>query len=961
MGGGGGEATKDMLASNPPVEDASAAAQESPSPQKRKSRLSLRGSFRLSRRLSKSMDNVSTIPADEVAAGTADPEVSKKIASRVKRLFTNSLRLKRTPSRSGAAAREDKLVERAKNLAHQDSFFDTPPPPSMAVPPAIRMETNDGTVLWKVKMDLEYVETEVPECSMLAMDTLEMQATRSYAIMAIPQHLPRITRGMLTESESSRRSSSMGGLLRLFSKSKSDFTNSALDPSQVARRSTTGRSRTKSRSSASSAASGEDGPRVFGRPLDELIANDRKQFRLYDLQIPYLCEVTINYIREHGIRTAGVFRVSGSAKRTRQLNEAFEDGETPSLDAATPADVTSVLKYFLRSMPDGLLTSALYEAFLEIDDISESAEQLLLLRLLISMLPHQNRKLLYSLMQLMGEIAAVASEPDSSQMTSRNLALVLAPSILRSNFEGGKGRQVRSKSMEHRQTAGQPELSSAASEQVTRENAACSVVQMLIDYSEHVFMIPPEVRDLVLQHQMRDTPNVTVTILKTIYNTAINAEGSIATSAPIPIPLHHIMDCSSSSLAKLSLPPCNTANTTTSSLSPPPHSSPLRVEGSASPSVFFRSSLSEGCGFTASPAGDTSTIAIDPHSLPFGDPDDSFHDTAGSAVPSPLLSPAQPTTDHFPEPPSPTRRVSQESRSSASTSSVSEPSRLPRSGQTTRGSSRPSTPSSLHIESSTGGRGATYQHHTTVVDEPGYNWGEIFAMSDDMLRILREAWNAATVRSSPALLAQPEQHHKQCSNSKGTVIDDFSVSYCSETNTPSVVYHTAYGPRDGVVSQKLREQLKLRHRQQQYKQQQQQSTSSVSSAATHRTRRASAASTRTLSNPPTAPATRRASEDLMPVVSQPSVPATRTASTASLHHPARPRRASRPSSGDCTAAPVHKRPSQGDLHFAHSSQPANAVHRQMSRDRVVRRVSATRLTRKPSHVLLFVSDSGTMV
>ncbi len=124
--------------------------------------------------------------------------------------------------------------------------------------------------------------------------------------------------------------------------------------------------------------------------------------------------------------------------RSLQLNESFEGRSDVVLDSATPNDVASVLKYFLRCLPLPLLPSHLVTAFSDVtctlplsrparslsvtcaflgrDEclltaVLETADaQLTALRLLCSLLPPCNRDLLQALLALLSQIAALADE-----------------------------------------------------------------------------------------------------------------------------------------------------------------------------------------------------------------------------------------------------------------------------------------------------------------------------------------------------------------------------------------------------------------------------------------------------------------------------------------------------------------------------------------------------------------------
>lgn len=69
----------------------------------------------------------------------------------------------------------------------------------------------------------------------------------------------------------------------------------------------------------------------------------------------------------YGLRTVGVYRVPGNAAGVAALAAALDRGEPPPEGDARWADVhvaSSLLKAYLRRLPDPLLTAEMYPAFI---------------------------------------------------------------------------------------------------------------------------------------------------------------------------------------------------------------------------------------------------------------------------------------------------------------------------------------------------------------------------------------------------------------------------------------------------------------------------------------------------------------------------------------------------------------------------------------------------------------------
>lgn len=103
-------------------------------------------------------------------------------------------------------------------------------------------------------------------------------------------------------------------------------------------------------------------PKVFGRNLAQLDKDGRPKPVLVMLQKLYA----------KGLSTKGIFRQGANMTKVKELKKQIDStGDTSCLADATIINVGALLKDFLRSLPDPLLTSHLFplwEASLESDD-----------------------------------------------------------------------------------------------------------------------------------------------------------------------------------------------------------------------------------------------------------------------------------------------------------------------------------------------------------------------------------------------------------------------------------------------------------------------------------------------------------------------------------------------------------------------------------------------------------------
>ncbi|XP_059208422.1 rho GTPase-activating protein 22 [Centropristis striata] len=171
---------------------------------------------------------------------------------------------------------------------------------------------------------------------------------------------------------------------------------------------------------------------VFGQRLEETVLYERR----YGVRlVPLVVEQCVNFIRERGLHEVGLFRQPGQASLVKELQEAFDAGERPSFDSSTDVHtVASLLKLYLRQLPEPLVPYRRYQDFLLCGQKLSSDRKLVLgeLRNLLHELPVANFNLLNFICQFLNEVQSYSS---SNKMSGQNLATVFGPNILRAKTE----------------------------------------------------------------------------------------------------------------------------------------------------------------------------------------------------------------------------------------------------------------------------------------------------------------------------------------------------------------------------------------------------------------------------------------------------------------------------------------------------------------------------------------------
>ncbi|XP_074886573.1 protein FAM13A isoform X6 [Buteo buteo] len=184
-------------------------------------------------------------------------------------------------------------------------------------------------------------------------------------------------------------------------------------------------------------------PKVFGVSLLEL-----QQQGLSKNGIPIVVWNIVEYLTQHGMTQEGLFRVNGSMKMVEQLRLQYERGE--EVELVKDGDVysaASLLKLFLRELPDGIITSALHPKFIQLyQDTRNDMQKESNLKELLKELPDAHYCLLKYLCQF---LIKVAEHHVENRMNLCNLATVFGPNCFHvpSGFEGIKEQEICNKIM----------------------------------------------------------------------------------------------------------------------------------------------------------------------------------------------------------------------------------------------------------------------------------------------------------------------------------------------------------------------------------------------------------------------------------------------------------------------------------------------------------------------------------
>ncbi|KAK4232150.1 putative Rho-GTPase-activating protein [Podospora fimiseda] len=196
---------------------------------------------------------------------------------------------------------------------------------------------------------------------------------------------------------------------------------------------------------------------IFGVPLRQSITYANVAISLVDEDgksyiygyVPIVVAKCGVFLKERATEIEGIFRLSGSEKRIKELKNIFDSpdryGKGLVWDGYTVHDAANVLRRYLNDLPEPVVPLDLYEKFRQplrgatkqAVDNAEAGPQfvenfdmdaaIIRYQQLITELPPLNRQLLLYILDL---LAVFAAKSDQNRMNSQNLAAIFQPGML---------------------------------------------------------------------------------------------------------------------------------------------------------------------------------------------------------------------------------------------------------------------------------------------------------------------------------------------------------------------------------------------------------------------------------------------------------------------------------------------------------------------------------------------------
>ncbi|XP_057651897.1 rho GTPase-activating protein 92B-like isoform X1 [Diorhabda carinulata] len=165
--------------------------------------------------------------------------------------------------------------------------------------------------------------------------------------------------------------------------------------------------------------------RVFGTSLKE-------HLRITNKRLAYPLEICISALTEYGMSEEGLFRVAASTSKVKRLKASIDSGCFSVLipEYRDVHILASLLKLYLRELPEPLLTYHLHKEWLDAVQVPE-IYRLEVVKEIVAKLPQENKDNLAYLFQFLSKLA---KHPEN-KMTASNIAIVLSPNLLWNKHE----------------------------------------------------------------------------------------------------------------------------------------------------------------------------------------------------------------------------------------------------------------------------------------------------------------------------------------------------------------------------------------------------------------------------------------------------------------------------------------------------------------------------------------------
>ncbi|KAK1877353.1 Rho GTPase-activating protein 44 [Dissostichus eleginoides] len=150
-------------------------------------------------------------------------------------------------------------------------------------------------------------------------------------------------------------------------------------------------------------------------------------------EIAFPIEACVTMLLECGMQEEGLFRIAPSASKLKKLKASLDCGVLDVQEySSDPHAIAGALKSYLRELPEPLMTTELYDEWIQASNIPDLEKRLQALMAVCEKLPTDN---LNNFRYLIKFLAKLTDFQDDNKMTPGNQAIVLGPNLLWTHTE----------------------------------------------------------------------------------------------------------------------------------------------------------------------------------------------------------------------------------------------------------------------------------------------------------------------------------------------------------------------------------------------------------------------------------------------------------------------------------------------------------------------------------------------
>ncbi|KAM6957517.1 rho GTPase-activating protein 44 [Aplochiton taeniatus] len=177
----------------------------------------------------------------------------------------------------------------------------------------------------------------------------------------------------------------------------------------------------------------------YGKSLEE-------HLNISGREIAFPIEACVTMLLECGMPEEGLFRIAPSASKLKKLKASLDCGVMDVQEySADPHAIAGALKSYLRELPEPLMTTELYDEWIQASNIQDMDKRLQALLAACEKLPTDN---LNNFRYLIKFLAKLTDYQDSNKMTPGNIAIVLGPNLLWTHNEANMTEMMTTVSLQ---------------------------------------------------------------------------------------------------------------------------------------------------------------------------------------------------------------------------------------------------------------------------------------------------------------------------------------------------------------------------------------------------------------------------------------------------------------------------------------------------------------------------------